>query len=162
MSEAAAQRRAAFDDERFRVELQQAVGPRIAQVLACGPRRAVALPQQTRARIAEQRVVWIGNAAQTLHPVAGQGLNLGLRDAVTLVDALVRSRDDLPAALVDYTRRRALDRNIVGRVTRWMPTLFGTRVLPIAIARSVGLTALDLAPGLRREWARLLMFGVRQ
>jgi 2-octaprenyl-6-methoxyphenol hydroxylase len=159
--EATSQRRAALDDARFRAELQAAVGPRIARIESCGPRRAVPLPQQLRARVAEQRVVWIGNAAQTLHPVAGQGLNLGLRDAVTLVDCLARSRTDVPAALADYARRRARDRAVVGAVTRWMPPAFATRLLPVALARSLGLTALDLLPHLRREWARLLMFGVR-
>jgi 2-octaprenyl-6-methoxyphenol hydroxylase len=160
--EATAQRRVTLDDARFRAELQQAVGPRIARIEACGPRRAVPLPQQLRTRVAEQRVVWIGNAAQTLHPVAGQGLNLGLRDAVTLVDCLARRRDDLPAALVDYARRRARDRAVVGTVTRWMPAAFATPLLPVAWARSLGLTAMDLLPPLRREWARLLMFGVRR
>jgi 2-octaprenyl-6-methoxyphenol hydroxylase len=162
METAAAQRRAALDDDAFRAELQQAIGPRIARVLACAERRAYPLPQQARTRIAEHRVAWIGNAAQTLHPVAGQGLNLGLRDVLTLVDALARSREDLPAALADYTRRRAADRSFVSGVTRWMPALFGTRLLPVSLARSLGLTALDLVPGLRREWARLLMFGVRR
>jgi 2-octaprenyl-6-methoxyphenol hydroxylase len=161
MDEAAARERGAFDDTAFRNALQAAIGPRIAQVSAVGPRRTVPLPQQTRLQIAEQRVAWIGNAAQTLHPVAGQGLNLGLRDAVTLVDALVRERDDLPAALRAYGQRRQLDRALVSRITRWMPPLFGTRALPVALARSLGLTALDLVPALRREWARLLMFGVR-
>jgi 2-octaprenyl-6-methoxyphenol hydroxylase len=162
MDEAAARTRGALDDTAFRSALQAAVGPRIAQVGAIGPRRAVPLPQQTRLQIAEQRVAWIGNAAQTLHPVAGQGLNLGLRDAVTLVDALVRERADLPAALRSYGQRRQLDRALVSRITRWMPPLFGTRALPVALARSIGLTAMDLVPALRREWARLLMFGVRR
>jgi 2-octaprenyl-6-methoxyphenol hydroxylase len=161
MDETAARARGALDDHAFRSALQAAIGPRIAQVSAVGPRRAVPLPQQTRLQIAEQRVAWIGNAAQTLHPVAGQGLNLGLRDAVTLVDALVRERADLPAALRAFAQRRQLDRALVSRITRWMPPLFGTRALPVALARSVGLTALDLVPALRREWARLLMFGVR-
>jgi 2-octaprenyl-6-methoxyphenol hydroxylase len=162
MGEEAARRRSALDDDAFRAELQQAVGPRIAQVARVGARRAVPLPQQLRARVAEQRVVWIGNAAQTLHPVAGQGLNLGLRDAHTLVDALARRRSDLPGALADYAQRRAADRRLVAAVTRWMPGLFAARALPLSLARSLGLTALDLLPGLRREWARLLMFGVRR
>jgi len=162
MDAAAARRREALGDAAFLAELQQAVGPRIARVIAAGPRRAVPLPQQARPRVAEQRVAWIGNAAQTLHPVAGQGLNLGLRDAATLVDALVRDRADPVAALHRFAHRRTLDRALVSRVTRWMPPLFGTRLLPVSLARSAGLTAMDLVPALRREWARLLMFGVRQ
>lgn len=161
MDEATVQRRGALGDAAFRAELQQAVGPRIARVEACTPRRAVPLPQQARASIAEQRVVWIGNAAQTLHPVAGQGLNLGLRDALTLVDCLVKSRADIPAALAHYRRRRNADRRLMRGVTRLMPPLFASRALPVALARSLGLTAMDLLPPLRRQWARLLMFGLR-
>jgi 2-octaprenyl-6-methoxyphenol hydroxylase len=162
MDEAQAQRRGALGDAAFRDELQRAIGPRIAQLTAMSPRRVVPLPQQVRDRIVEHRVVWIGNAAQTLHPVAGQGLNLGLRDALTLVDCLRSSRNDLPAALAHYARRRAGDRTVVRTLTRWMPPLFATRALPVAMARTLGLTAMDLLPPLRREWARLLMFGVRQ
>lgn len=162
MDETQAQRRGSLGDAAFADELQRAIGPRIAQVGALSPRRVVPLPQQVRDRIVEHRVVWIGNAAQTLHPVAGQGLNLGLRDALTLVDCLRDSRDDLPAALTHYARRRAGDRTVVRTLTRWMPPLFATRALPVAMARTLGLTAMDLVPPLRREWARLLMFGVRQ
>ena len=161
MGEAAAQRRGALGDASFRAELQQAVGPRIARVEACAPRRAVPLPQQVRAGIAEHRLVWIGNAAQTLHPVAGQGLNLGLRDALTLVDCLSDARDDIPAALAHYRRRRIADRRLVRGLTRLMPPLFASQAAPVALARSLGLTAMDLLPPLRRQWARLLMFGLR-
>lgn len=161
MDERAVQCRGALDDAAFCAELQQAVGPRIARVDTCAPRRAVPLPQQLRARVVDHRKVWIGNAAQTLHPVAGQGLNLGLRDALTLVDCLVNSRTDLPAALAHYARRRVADRRLVRGVTRLMPPLFSSRALPVALARSFGLTAMDLLPPLRRQWARLLMFGLR-
>jgi 2-octaprenyl-6-methoxyphenol hydroxylase len=161
MDETAVQRRGALGDAAFRAELQQAVGPRIARIEACAPRRAVPLPQQARAGIADHRVVWIGNAAQTLHPVAGQGLNLGLRDALTLVDCLVTSRNDFPNALAQYRRRRSADRALVRGVTRLMPPLFASRAVPVALARSLGLTAMDLLPPLRRQWARLLMFGLR-
>lgn len=161
MNETAAQRRGSLGDAAFMADLQQAIGPRIAQLRTVSPRRVVPLPQAARERVVEQRSVWIGNAAQTLHPVAGQGLNLGLRDALTLVDCLVAQRADLPKALADYARRRRADRALVRTVTRWMPSLFATRAAPVALARSAGLTAMDLLPPLRREWARLLMFGVR-
>lgn len=161
MDEAQAARRAGLADDAFRAELQQAIGARIARVESATARRAVRLPQQARARITEHRVVWLGNAAQTLHPVAGQGFNLGLRDCLTLADCLQQMRDDVPAALLHYARRRAGDRALIGQLTRWMPPLFATRFAPAALARTLGLTAMDLLPPLRREWARLLMFGVR-
>jgi 2-octaprenyl-6-methoxyphenol hydroxylase len=161
MDEQQAARRGALDDAALRAELQQAIGPRLAQVTAIGERRALPLPQHERAQIAGHRVAWIGNAAQTLHPVAGQGLNLGLRDAYALADALARLRGDVPAALWQYAQRRGADRSAVTRIARWLPPLFATRLAPVALARSFGLTALDLLPPLRRQWARLLMFGLR-
>lgn len=160
----AAQRRA-LGDADFVAALQSAIGPRAARVLSAGPRHAVRLAPQTRAQIHEHRVAWLGNAAQTLHPVAGQGFNLGVRDACTLVAALggrrVHGRTDVPAALIDYARSRSVDRRLITGVTRWLPAVFATRAWPIALGRSLGLTALDLAPPLRRQWAHLLMFGVR-
>jgi 2-octaprenyl-6-methoxyphenol hydroxylase len=105
--------------------------------------------------------VAVGNAAQTLHPVAGQGFNLALRDCATLVDCIVASRADVPGALAGYARQRRIDRSTIARVTHWLPQVFATRFAPVAIARSLGLTALDLVPPLRNELAHLLMFGVR-
>jgi 2-octaprenyl-6-methoxyphenol hydroxylase len=160
----AAERRA-LSDADFVAALQAAIGPRAARVLSVGPRHAVRLAPQTRAQIHEHRVAWLGNAAQTLHPVAGQGFNLGVRDACTLVAALgerrAQGRTDVPAALIDYARDRGADRRLITGITRWLPAVFATRAWPIALGRSLGLTALDLAPPLRRQWAHLLMFGVR-
>jgi len=156
-----AARRSALDESALRAELQQAIGPRLPQVTAIGERQALPLPQHARAQIAGHRVAWIGNAAQTLHPVAGQGLNLGLRDAFTLADAAARRRGDVPGALWQYAQRRSADRGAVTRITGWLPPLFASRLAPVALARSLGLTALDLLPPLRRQWARLLMFGLR-
>lgn len=161
MNAAQARRRLALDDAALRGELQQAVGPRLATVLDCGPRRAVPLPQRARAQLVDHRQVWIGNAAQTLHPVAGQGLNLGLRDALTLADCLARERADPPAALARYAQRRRADRALLRGITRWLPPLSATPLLPVAAARQAGLAALTVAPTLRRQCARLLMFGLR-
>jgi 2-octaprenyl-6-methoxyphenol hydroxylase len=161
---AAAQRRA-LGDADFVAALQAAIGLRAARVLSAGPRHAVRLAPQTRAQIHEHRVAWLGNAAQTLHPVAGQGFNLGVRDACTLVAALrahrEQGRTDVPSALISYGRDRSADRRLITGITRWLPAVFATRAWPIALGRSLGLTALDLAPPLRRQWAHLLMFGVR-
>jgi 2-octaprenyl-6-methoxyphenol hydroxylase len=108
--------------------------------------------------------VHIGNAAQTLHPVAGQGFNLGVRDCVTLADALagaLAAGADPVSALGAYERVRRLDRLAIGALTRSIPDLFSTRFAPVALARSLGLTLLSVVPNLRADLARLLMFGVR-
>ena len=160
-----AERRLALDAEAFQVELQRAIGPRIGAVRAIGARRTYSLQQTLRDHVREHRVVALGNAAQALHPVAGQGFNLGVRDCVTLVDALAAAladgSADLASALGDYEARRRLDRAAISTLTRWLPPAFATRFAPLALARSAGLTALDLLPPLRRQLAHLLMFGAR-
>jgi len=196
--EAAAQRCAALSDAEFVRLLQGQLGSRRARVTHAGRRRVVMLPAQARARVHAFRQVWLGNAAQTLHPVAGQGLNLGVRDVVVLGECLAAARPatpspdaaktsvvtraadaasaaatssdaandarfcaSVPAALARYARRRARDRAAIGTVTRLLPDIFATHFAPIAAARGAALSALDLLPPLRRQWAHLLMFGVR-
>lgn len=161
MDAAGAERRAALPDADFVAELQRAVGNRIGRVMAAGPRRHVPLPSSMRERVREHRTVWLGNAAQTLHPVAGQGFNLGVRDCVTLAQCLAESRNDAMVALARYSQRRRLDRRTIEAVTQWLPGVFATTFAPMAAARTLGLAVLDQIPSMRRELARLLMFGVR-
>ncbi|MGE5337098.1 MAG: FAD-dependent monooxygenase [Gemmatimonadota bacterium] len=160
MSDAESARRLAQPDDACVRELQHAIGARIGQVEAIGARRRYPLTQVMRETVREHRVVALGNAAQTLHPVAGQGFNLGMRDCVTLADALA-THDEPGAALADYAARRRIDRAAIYSLTRWLPDAFATRFTPIAMARVAGLVALDLVPPLRRQLAHLLMFGAR-
>ena len=161
MAPAKAERRLALTPEALRAELQQAVGTRIGKVRAIGKLHSHRLHERMRTEVHAHRCVAIGNAAQTLHPVAGQGFNLALRDCASLIDCLVMHRDDVAAALADYARRRRTDRAAIAAVTHWLPQVFATRFAPIALARAVALTALDLVPPLRNQLAQLLMFGVR-
>lgn len=103
----------------------------------------------------------VGNAAQTLHPVAGQGLNLGLRDAHTLVDALSQHGAE-PAALAAFGTRRALDRRMTIGATDTLARLFTIDAGPFALLRSAALTALELVPPLKTALARQMMFGLRR
>jgi 2-octaprenyl-6-methoxyphenol hydroxylase len=164
MPVAAAERRAQLDDAAFIAELHAVFGTLAARIVAVGPRAPYPLHQQSRALLREHRCVWIGNAAQTLHPVAGQGLNLGMRDAAQLADTLAQAithgADPLPA-LDAYEQARRADRAAVLTLTRRLPGLFATRAAPVALGRTLGLLALVAIPDLRREFARLLMFGVR-
>jgi 2-octaprenyl-6-methoxyphenol hydroxylase len=154
----------ALADEGFARELQTAFGARNARIVRVGPRTSYPLHQQARSQLAEHRIVHVGNAAQTVHPVAGQGLNLGMRDCAELADRLAQAhaadRDPL-GAVADYARARRLDRAAIIALTRAIPPLFATRAAPIAFGRSIALTVLSMVPELRREFARLLMFGVR-
>jgi 2-octaprenyl-6-methoxyphenol hydroxylase len=161
MAPAAAEQRLGRSGEALRTELQGAIGTRIGKVESLGRLQAVRLHERIRSEVQSHRCVAIGNAAQTLHPVAGQGFNLALRDCAALIDCLVLHRDEVGAALADYARRRRADRTTIAAVTHWLPQIFATRFAPVAVARMLGLTALDLVPPLRNELAQLLMFGVR-
>ncbi len=161
MPESAAKARLALAPDALRAQLQQAIGPRIGTVTSLGTLNAWRLNERVRSDVLAHRCVAVGNAAQTLHPVAGQGFNLALRDCASLVEALTQHRGDVIAALSAYSRRRRVDRATIANVTHLLPQVFATRFAPVAFARSLGLTALDLVPALRNQLAHLLMFGVR-
>lgn len=112
------------------------------------------------------RMVNVGNAAQTLHPVAGQGLNLGMRDVATLAHCL---RDwiaypfrDPARSLATYQQLRANDRQSTVKLTDLMSRVFTTGLAPIEHAAGIGLWALDAITPLRAPLARHLMQGLRQ
>jgi 2-octaprenyl-6-methoxyphenol hydroxylase len=107
------------------------------------------------------RTVAIGNAAQTLHPVAGQGLNLGLRDAAVLAKMLAR---DLSAkTLAEFERRRQRDRSTTVRVTDLMARVFANGLDDAASQRLLGLSlgTLDFVPPAKRALAEQMMYGWR-
>lgn len=156
---------AALDDTAFGAALTDAFGERLGSLAPAGPRQVFPLQMRWRRDPVAGRSVAIGNAAQTLHPVAGQGLNLGLRDAAALADTLhdwLRTPDDDPRALLlDYARTRRADRATTAGVTDFLPRIFATRLSPVEHACGLGLLALDTLPPLRRPLARQLMQGLR-
>ncbi|MGZ8273600.1 MAG: FAD-dependent monooxygenase [Burkholderiaceae bacterium] len=164
MPSASADRREQLSDGELLAELQTEFGERNGRLHAIRARGRYPLIEQARDDLREHRVVYVGNAAQTLHPVAGQGLNLGVRDCVALADviaAAVAAGQDPVAGLPDYERMRRVDRLATRALTRAVPGFFATRFGPVAAARSLGLTMLSIFPDLRAEFARFLMFGVR-
>lgn len=146
----------AMRPENFLRELSETLGPRIGRAGDVQARSAQALVLRVRRRRAGPRRVHVGNAAQTLHPVAGQGLNLGLRDAWDLAHFLRNAAD--PGAdevLTQYAARRRADAFATILVT---DLLAGTS--PLARAhRSATLAALELFPPARRFFARRMIFG---
>ena len=108
------------------------------------------------------RVVLIGNAANHLHPVAGQGFNLGMRDVACLAEVVAAARREggdpgAAAVLERYRRWRAPDHAAVARFTDGLVDLFGHRFSPVAPLRGPALVALDLTPALKRALARRAM-----
>ncbi|MEJ6003341.1 FAD-dependent monooxygenase [Paucibacter soli] len=111
--------------------------------------------------LVDGRLIRIGNAAQTLHPVAGQGLNLGLRDAFALVQALRNADGDIDAALRRVEWQRAPDRWSMIAATDFLARSFAWRWPGLPAARGLALAALQAAPPLKRALARQMMFGRR-
>lgn len=158
---AASENIAALGDADFLALLQQRFGPRVT-LTGVGPRAAFPLGLRVRHQPVGARQVWIGNAAQTLHPVAGQGFNLALRDIMELADTLTAASDPGAAALLArYAARRRLDRAGTVGLTDTLVRLFSNAIPPLLHARGAGLLALDLFPFARSFLARRMMFGAR-
>ncbi len=152
-----------LDDAAFLVALRSQFGQRLDFVSA-GPRSSFPLALRVRRQLTTQRQVWIGNCAQTLHPVSGQGFNLGLRDAWELAETLLaHNNGDAgdPATLAAYARGRRLDRAGSMGFTDSIVRLFSNDLPPLRFARGLGLLALDLYPPLRHFVAKRMIWGAR-
>ncbi|PLK48039.1 FAD-dependent monooxygenase [Uliginosibacterium sp. TH139] len=115
-----------------------------------------------RREITAPRCVWLGNAAQTLHPVAGQGFNLALRDAWELADTLTGASDPgAPELLARYAARRKLDREGAAGFTDLLVRGFSTHNPLISGLRGAGLAALEVLPPLRHFVAKRMIYGAR-
>lgn len=157
-----AERRAQLSDADFLAELGAAFGARMGRFTQIHGRAAFPLGLNALDTLVSghSRIAAVGNAAQTLHPVAGQGLNLGLRDAHALADALAQ-HGATPIALADFAGRRALDRRMTIGATDTLARLFTLDFAPLATLRGLALTALEFAPPLKSVLARQMMFGQR-
>ncbi|MBU9146859.1 UbiH/UbiF/VisC/COQ6 family ubiquinone biosynthesis hydroxylase [Burkholderia multivorans] len=155
-----AARRAALPDDAFLRELGIAFGERMGSFVAIAGRASFPLGLNAAQTLVKGRIAIVGNAAQTLHPVAGQGLNLGLRDAHTLVDVLSTHGFDA-TALATFNARRALDRRLTIGATDTLARLFTIDAGPLPLLRGAALTALEFVPPLKKAIARQMMFGQR-
>ena len=157
-----ARRLAAAPEADFLRELNDAAGTRPGTATGVEARAVQPLALRVRhARIGE-REVYIGNAAQTLHPVAGQGLNLGLRDAWDLAQIMRAAPAGDPGAaatLERFAARRRLDAGAAIRATDLLAGIFLGASPIAAAARGAALTALDIFPAPRRFFARRMIFG---
>ena len=152
-----------LDDDGFLAALRAQFGTRL-DFVASGPRSSFPLALRVRTQLTKPRQAWIGNSAQTLHPVSGQGFNLGLRDAWELAETLLASYDGdpgNPAPLAAYTRGRQLDRFGSAAFTDGIVRLFSNDLPPLKVARGLGLLALDLYPPLRHFIAKRMLWGAR-
>ena len=150
----------ALPEPQFVAALQDAFGRRAGRFTSATGRSSFALALRVRTERAGAREAFVGNSAQTLHPVAGQGLNLGLRDAWELAQSIGAAPDPGAAEVLGrYARQRRLDALATIRVTDSLAELFvGTS--PIArAARGAALCALDACAPARRFFARRMIYG---
>jgi 2-octaprenyl-6-methoxyphenol hydroxylase len=147
-------------DGEFLRALQQAFGERAGRFTAVHERARAPLALRVRPTRVEGRDVYVGNAAQTLHPVAGQGLNLGLRDAWDLAQLLAGAPDPGDAALLArFASQRRLDAAATIGATEFLARGFLGENAIVRALRGLALTGFDILPPARRFFARRMIFG---
>lgn len=149
----------ALDDDAFVAALRAQFG-RGMRFAKPGKRSRFPLALRMRDTLVKGSEVWIGNTAQTLHPVSGQGFNLGLRDAWQLSEILLKNGVDRQA-LAQYAASRRLDRQGGAYFTDKIVKAFSNDFGPLKLARGLGLLALDLCPPARHFVAKRMIWGAR-
>ena len=149
-----AQRIAALPEAEFHAELERRFGLQLGDIAAVGSRRVHPLGlAMARAFIAE-RVALVGDAAHVIHPIAGQGLNMGLKDVAALAEVIVDAvrlglDHGSPAVLERYQRWRRFDTLAMGVVTDSLNRLFSNGLTPLRLVRDLGLGVVDRLPALK-------------
>jgi 2-octaprenyl-6-methoxyphenol hydroxylase len=152
-----------FDDATYLRELQERFGWRAGRFVRAGVRASYPLKLTRAATTVAARTVLIGNAAQALHPVAGQGFNLGLRDAAMLAEVIVGAHANAgapgdvgsPELLRKFAAWRAGDRSGVVRFTDGLVKMFGDPRPAVGLLRNLGLLLFDLSPPAKSALARV-------
>lgn len=152
----------ALDDVAFCAAFQDHFGYRAGKFLSVSQRRSYPLKLRTVSSPVSGRVAVIGNAAQALHPVAGQGFNLGLRDAAALVKSLASMSGNSISALVEYanTRSRDVERSV--GFTDFLVSAFSNDHALARFPRGIGLAAVDMLPFARKALAKRMLFGAQR
>jgi 2-octaprenyl-6-methoxyphenol hydroxylase len=143
----------------FEAHLARRFGEMLGRPRLIGPRFLYPLRLQIAERLTGDRTALIGDAAHIIHPIAGQGLNLGLKDVGALAEVLIaaaRLGEDIGAAMVldRYARWRRFDGASLAMATNLLNRLFSTDALPVRLARDVGLAMVNRTPALRRLFMR--------
>ncbi len=148
-----------WSDEEFIAEVQRRFGFRLGRFLKVGRRHAYPLSLTRASRTSAGRCVIIGNAAQGLHPVAGMGFNLGLRDVASLAELIAEQAEHAdpgaPGLLAQYDAWRAADRSGVIAFTDGLVRMFSNPLSSVRVLRNLGLLAFDLLPPAKAVLSRL-------
>jgi 2-octaprenyl-6-methoxyphenol hydroxylase len=154
-----AERIVALPDDAFHAELEKRFGLKLGEIEATGPRRAYPLGLSVARSFVADRIALVGDAAHVIHPIAGQGLNLGLRDVAALAEAIAdAARLGLdpggPDVLDRYQRWRRFDTMAMGVATDGLNRLFSNRSDVLRVMRDVGLGLVDRVPALKEVFIR--------
>ena len=154
-----AKRIVALPDAEFHVELEKRFGLQLGELKVIGPRRAFPLGLFTARKFIDERLALVGDAAHNIHPIAGQGLNMGLRDVAALAEAVAdAARLGLdpggPDVLERYQRWRRFDTMMMGVATDGLNRLFSNLSDALRLARDIGLGLVERMPALKRMFIR--------
>ncbi len=152
----------ALDDDQFLAELACRFGDFLGPLALLGPRWTYPLTVSYAERLTDTRLALVGDAGHAIHPITGQGLNLGLRDVAALAEVLADAHRlglDIGAdhVLEAYGRWRRADTLVMTAVTDGLNRLFSNDLAPLKLARGLGLAAVDRAPPLKRLFMRHAM-----
>ncbi|MDX2143615.1 MAG: UbiH/UbiF/VisC/COQ6 family ubiquinone biosynthesis hydroxylase [Rhodospirillaceae bacterium] len=160
-----AERYLALPDDAFIAAIDERVGGFLGKLHLIGPRFSYPLGLQFAARYVENRLALVGDTAHGIHPIAGQGLNLGLRDVAALVEILADMKGlglDLahPTGLDRYERWRRADNLLMAGMTDVLNRLFSNDIAPVRLARDLGLGIVERLPPLKKFFMRHAMGSV--
>ena len=149
-------------DDEFKFEFDQRFGDFLGNTEIIGPRWSYPLSLQFAATCTSNRLALIGDASHGMHPIAGQGLNMGLRDVAALTEVIEfakTSNTDLgaPSILENYERWRRFDNTMMLVATDFLNRVFSNNIMPITLARDLGLAAVNNLPGLKKIFMRHAM-----
>ncbi|NYT65195.1 FAD-dependent monooxygenase [Alcaligenaceae bacterium] len=155
----------AMNHDDFAAALEAEFGTRLGRFHCVAPKHVFPLSLHAGPTLLNNRCVSVGNAAQTLHPVAGQGLNLGLRDTAQLTHALtpwlLRPDSDPYPYLLRFADNRRPDRWLTAAITDFLPRIFSTRNPLVEHAAGLALLGMDILPPLRKTLSHQLLQGLR-
>ncbi|HEV7265904.1 MAG TPA: FAD-dependent monooxygenase [Falsiroseomonas sp.] len=159
---ALARRYLAMDDARFGRELARRLGDHLGAIRPIGRRWSYPLSALWAHRFTDERLALVGDAAHGIHPIAGQGLNLGFRDVAALAECIIEAAaagedPGAPAVLARYQARARPDAMLMLGATHALERLFGTDFAPVRLARRLGIAAVDRIPALKRAFAERAM-----
>lgn len=152
----------ALDEQEFAAELGRRSGDFLGALQVTGPRWSYPLALLHAERYVGRRLALVGDAAHAMHPIAGQGLNMGLRDVAAMAEVLVDARRlglDIGSAhvLARYQRWRRFDNTVLLFATDGLNRLFSNDLAPVRLARDLGLAAVDAMPPLKHLFMRHAM-----